>query len=243
MEFLNPIFIVGPTAVGKSAAALKLAKRLEAEIISLDAMQVYQEVSIASDKPSREVMQELPHHLVNIISVTEEFNVARYSQLAQEALVDIQRRGKTPLFVGGSGMYMAVLLDGIFDGPIGSSPIREKLLEELAVHGPAVLYERLKIQDPQAALRIHPHDAQRIVRALEVGAATGRSLSSLQQNRQGWWGKMPVKIIGLNRPRQELYQRVEMRIDEMFERGLLDEIQGVSKLPLSRSARQIIGVP
>jgi len=240
------IFIVGPTAVGKSEISLSLCDLLSrgvVEIVCCDAMQVYQEISIASDKPSLDARQRIPHHLVDILSVAEDFNVARYRALALEAIDDIQARGKIPLFVGGSGMYMSVLLDGIFEGAEIPEELREALTQELAAKGSLVLHERLKSLDPDAALKIHPNDPQRIIRALGVFISTGQPLSQLQQKRDGLWGKRPIRIFALNRPREELYLRAEARIDEMFTKGLIDEIKQIVSLALSVTARKIIGIP
>jgi len=237
------IFIVGPTAVGKSDIGLLAAQRLNAHIIACDAMQVYQEIDIANDKPSAQARALVPHHLTGIISVKEDFNVARYRQLAAAAVQDVKACGKTPLIVGGTGMYMSVLLDGIFEGVTIEEDLREELSQELAANGPVPLHERLKTLDPQAAARIHPNDPQRIIRALEVVLSTGQPMSQLQPKREGLWGTMPIKIVALNRPREELYQRVEARIDAMFARGLVEEIQKVSALPLSVTAQKIIGIP
>ncbi len=237
------IFIVGPTAVGKSEIALVLGRQLNAEIVSCDALQVYREIAIANDKPSAQAQAQITHHLINIISVTEDFNVARFRQLALAAIQDIQARGKTPLIVGGSGMYMSVLLDGIFEGISTKDNLREELTQELSAKGASSLHERLRILDPQAAAKIHPNDPQRIIRALEVVLSTGQSISSVQPKREGLWGKMPIKIFALNRPREELYQRAEARVDEMFAKGLVEEIKQVSILPLSVTARKVIGIP
>lgn len=237
------IFIVGPTAVGKSETSLCLATRLKAEIVCCDSMQVYREIAIASDKPSARARAHLPHHLVDIISVTEDFNVARYRELAVAAIRDVRARGKTPLLVGGSGMYMSVLLDGIFEGIAAEEDLREELAQELKAQGQGFLHERLKALDPQAAAKIHPNDPQRIIRALEVVISTGQPISSLQPKREGLWGKMPIKIFALNRLREELYKRVEARVEEMFAKGLVEEIRRVSSLPLSVTARKIIGIP
>ena len=237
------IFIVGPTAVGKSEIGLCVSPRLNAEIICCDALQVYLEILIASDKPSAKLRERVPHHLVDVLSVTEEFNVARYSRLAVSAIEDVHARGKTPLIVGGSGMYMSVLLDGIFEGIAAEEDLREELTQELSLKGSGFLHERLKALDPQAAGKIHPHDPQRIIRALEVVISTGQPLSQLQPKREGLWGKMPIKIFALNRPRPELYQRVEARVEGMFAKGLVDEVKRVSALPMSITARKLIGIP
>ena len=237
------IFIVGPTAAGKSEIALSLAGHLNAEIICCDAMQVYREIAFANDKPSPKARTSIPHHLVDIVSVTEDFNVARYCALAVSAIQEVQARGKTPLIVGGSGMYMSVLLDGIFEGITVEEDLREEISQQLERKGSAALHEQLKTLDPQAAAKIHPNDPQRLIRALEVVLSTGQPLSQLQQKREGLLGKMPIKIFALNRPREELYQRVEARVDEMFTKGLVEEIKNISTLPLSVTAEKIIGVP
>ena len=236
-------FIVGPTGVGKSDAALFLAQRTSGEIVSCDAMQVYREVNIACDKPSPQVRNTVPHHLLDVVSVTEDFDAARYRLLAAAAIEDIQRRGKTPIVCGGSGMYMAFLLDGIFEGSARDEGLRRHLEQEIDAKGTAVLHERLTQVDPAAAAKIHPNDAQRIVRALEVALTVGRPISEVQKERRGLWGKMPVEIFGLDRPREELYSRVEARVDKMFERGLVDEVKALQGMTLSRTASVIIGVP
>ena len=237
------IFIVGPTAAGKSETGLISAQHLNAQIVCCDAMQVYREISIANDKPTLKARALVPHHLVDIVPVTEEFNVARYRQLALDVIGQIHACGKIPLFVGGSGMYMSVLLDGIFEGAAADEDLRGELTRELAVQGPAFLHERLKALDPQAAVKINPNDPQRILRALEVVISTGQPLSQLQPKREGLWGKMPIKIFALNRPREELYQRVEDRVEEMFTKGLIEEIRQIASLPLSSTAQKLIGVP
>jgi tRNA dimethylallyltransferase len=237
------IFIVGPTAVGKSEIGVKAGPLINAEIVCCDALQVYREINIANDKPSLQLRGTVAHHLVDVLSVTEDFNVARYRQLALAAVREIHARGKTPLVIGGSGMYMSVLLDGIFEGTAAQEDIREGLTRELSLKGAAFLHERLKLLDPQAAAKIHPNDPQRIIRALEVSISTGQPLSKQQPKREGLWGKMPVKIFALNRPREELYRRVEARVEDMFARGLVEEIKQISALPLSVTAGKIIGIP
>ena len=243
MKDIPLIFIVGPTAVGKSEIGLRTAEHLKGEIVCCDAMQVYREISIASDKPPQKILKELPHHVVDVVSVSEDFNVARFRQLAMMAIEDIRARGKTPLVVGGSGMYMSVLLDGIFEKDAGNEALRQELAQQASSQGLAALHERLEALDPQAAGKIHPHDPHRIIRALEVVLSTGEPMSLLQQKRLGVWNQMPVKAFALMRPREELYQRIEARVEEMFARGLVEEIRKVSQKPLSRTARMIIGIP
>ena len=237
------VFIVGPTGVGKSEAAFALACQNNGEIISCDAMQVYREVNIACDKPSPQMQKAIPHHLLNVVSVAEDFDAARFRQLALKAIADIRRRGKTPIVCGGSGMYVTFLLDGIFEASPKDEELRQRLQKELDEQGASALHSRLTQVDGAAAAKIHPNDAQRIVRALEVASTLGRPISDVQKERQGLWGTTSIKIFGLNRPRKELYERVEARVEKMFERALVDEVRALRDLKLSRTASAIIGIP
>lgn len=237
------IFIVGPTGVGKSAVALKLSGTLNAEIISCDAMQVYREASIANDKPSEDDLKNAPHHMVSCVSVTEEFDVARYRKEAVAAIEDVVSRGKVPLVVGGSGMYVSILLDGIFEGGGEDPLLRRQLQEDAKVQGIEKLYQRLKKVDPVSAGKINQNDERRIIRALEVYVSNRKPISQLQKDRSGVWGKYDIKIFALNREREELYDRVNQRVDVMFERGLVAEVERLNQFRLSRTAQGLIGIP
>lgn len=237
------IFIVGPTGVGKSDVGFLLAKDLNGEIVNADSMQVYRGIDIASDKPSIVIQTQIRHHLIDVVDPTETFDVAQYRQLALAAIEDIQKRGKIPIILGGSGMYINVLLDGIFDKKASDEALREQLFQEAGEKGASILHDRLKALDPIAAARIHPNDAMRLVRALEVVTVTGEPISQLQQERQGLWGTQPIAIIGLNRDRELLYRRVEQRVELMFDKGLVEEIRAISHLPLSRTCATLIGIP
>lgn len=236
------IFLVGPTAVGKSQVALELARHLNGEIVSCDAMQVYRQINIASDKPDAETLKSIPHHLIDIVSVEEEFNVALYRARAEKVILELVHNKKIPIVCGGSGMYMAALLDGIFEGgPV--DPVIRQRLEAEAKEDLQKLYRRLLRVDPVAGKKIKPNDPQRIIRALEVFDAIGTPLSVLQQQRSGLWGKYDIRIVALDRPRHELYARAEARIDGMFSRGLVDEIKCVRQMKMSISALKLIGIP
>jgi tRNA dimethylallyltransferase len=243
MNLSKIIFIVGPTGVGKSGVALELAEALNAEIIACDAMQVYQEVAIASDKPSDDDLKRVGHHMINCVSVTEEFDVARYRKEAVSAVEEVIKKDKVPLVVGGSGMYVSILLDGIFEGNNEDPFLRRQLQEDAKIQGVEKLYQRLKKVDPESARKINSNDERRIIRALEVYVANRKPISELQKNRSGLWGKYDIKIFALNRERQELYDRVNARVDLMFSRGLIEEIGKINKLPLSRTAQGLIGIP
>lgn len=236
------IFIVGPTAVGKSDAAFALARRIKGEIISCDSMQVYREVDIVNNKPSLEARREVMHHLIDIISVREEFDVARFSAMAIEAVEGIHAKGGIPIVAGGSGMYTHVLLDGIFEGCVKDDPLRRELNAEAQRCGNEFLYDQLKTEDPEAAAGIHPHDLRRIIRALEVCRTTDGQISNLRKNRNGLWGKYDITAIALRMDREELYGRINRRVDEMFRQGAVEEIRKLDGIPLSLTAGRIIGV-
>ncbi|MBF0595275.1 MAG: tRNA (adenosine(37)-N6)-dimethylallyltransferase MiaA [Candidatus Omnitrophica bacterium] len=239
----NICFITGPTAAGKSALALSAARRIGAEIISCDAMQVYREINICSDKPTAAMRAAVPHHLLDVASVEEDFNAAKYRALAVTAIGDVLSRGRKAIVCGGSGMYMMAILDGLFDNIEVPAGLRESLLARIEREGLMTLYNELKVVDPQAAAKINPNDPVRIVRALEVFQAVGKPISALQQTREGLWGKETIALVGIERPREELYIRAEQRIDAMFEHGLVEEVRGLLGLRLTPNAARLIGIP
>lgn len=236
------IFVVGPTAVGKSAVALVLAEKIKGEIISCDSMQVYREVSIASNKPSSGDLKKVPHHLIDSVSITEDFDVGHFQQKALAAIKAIHAKGNIPVIVGGSGMYMTILLDGIFVDGRKDFSLRKDLEVQAQQEGSEILYKKLLKADPEAANKIHPRDTRRIIRALEVFTLGHQPISVLHKKRQGLWGKFDIKIFALNRARAELYDLINRRVEEMFETGLVDEIKQLLKMKLSQSAQQIIGI-
>ena len=238
----NILFIVGPTGVGKSALAIEAARYCGGEIVSCDAMQVYREVNIASDKPLPAMRALVPHHLLDVVSVEDDFNVARYRVLALAAIEDIFQRGRKVIVCGGSGMYMMALLDGLFDSVEIPAGIREALMAQINAEGSVVLHQRLQQVDSVSAGKINPNDAQRIIRALEIFESTGMPISALQPERNGLWGKYSIGIIGLFRSRQELYSRAEVRIERMFELGLVEEVNLLNVRPLSATASRLIGI-
>lgn len=236
------IFIVGPTAVGKSDAAFCLARHIGGEIISCDSMQVYREINIASNKPPQDVLDAIPHHLVNILSVEEEFDAARFRRLALAAVEEIHGRDRIPVITGGSGMYMQILLDGIFEGRFRNGALRDDLKKQAGQWGNHFLYDKLKVMDPRAAEKIHPNDSRRIIRALEICITEKRPASEIRKNREGLWGKHGLSLFALDRKREELYARIDERAERMFAGGLIGEMERLKDARWSRTAKKIIGV-
>ena len=236
------IFIVGPTAVGKSDAAHVLARQIQGEIVSCDSMQVYREINIITNKPSLKARREVPHHLVDIISVREEFDVARFNTLALAAIEAVHAKGAVPIVVGGSGMYMQILLDGIFEGGAKDELLREELKAQAQTYGSGFLYGKLKIADPEAAAGIHPNDLRRIIRALEGCHAGEGPISKRRQDRSGLWGRYDITAVALRMDREALYDRINRRVEAMFQQGVVAEIRKLAGVPLSLTAGRIIGV-
>ncbi|MDP2938125.1 MAG: tRNA (adenosine(37)-N6)-dimethylallyltransferase MiaA [Candidatus Omnitrophota bacterium] len=236
------IFLVGPTAIGKTEIAVAIAKKINAEIISCDSMQVYKGMDIITSKPPFALRRTTPHHLISAISPDKEYNVSRYYKDVVRKIKEILKRGKIPLIVGGTGLYMSILIDGIFKSSASSKVIRNRLYRQAERLGNEYLYNRLKDIDPEATSKIHPHDTKRIVRALEVFEATGQPISKLQKQRKGLSQDYDIKIFGLNMPREKLYQKIEERVERMFTNGLVDEAKRLLKLKLSKTAAYAIGI-
>jgi tRNA dimethylallyltransferase len=218
------LVILGPTAVGKTAVALEAAKLLKGEIVSCDSMQIYRGMDIGTAKPSPGELEEIPHHLIDIVGPEEKYDVARFLREAEAAVETIRSKGVRPIVVGGTPMYLKAFLFGIFDGPEADPAIRERLRSEAEETGTEKLWDRLREVDPQAADRIHPNDLRRIVRALEVYEKAGVPISSLQKE---WERENPPReatLVGLSRPRDILYDRVDARVDAMFAAGLVEEV-------------------
>lgn len=236
------IFLVGPTAVGKTSVSLHLALKIKAEVISCDSMQVYKKMDIISSKPELKIRNKLPHYLVDILSPQKEYNVATYRKEGLKKIKDIIKREKAPLLVGGTGLYMSILVDGIFNVKTQDENIRKELYAEADSLGSPYLYKKLQKIDAPAALKIHPNDTKRIIRALEVFLSTGKLISELQKKRIGLYDLYDVRIFCLNMDRDKLYSRIDERVDEMFKKGLLSEVRELLKLKLSKTASCAIGI-
>ena len=236
------VFLVGPTAIGKTKVAVLLAKKLNAEIISCDSMQVYKNMDIVTSKPGCALRKMVKHHLIDIISPVVEYNVSKYRREAIKKIGEIVNKGKLPLFVGGTGLYRSILIDGIFKQKAQNKLIRSRLFKQAKKFGSTYLYKRLEKIDPEAAGKIHPNDTKRLVRALEVFEASGEPISKLQKQRRGLADEYDIKIFCLNMERDKLYQRIDKRVDKMFEDGVEKEVKKLLKLKLSRTAKYAIGI-
>jgi tRNA dimethylallyltransferase len=222
---IRVLVIAGPTGVGKSAVALDLAERLDAEIVGADSVQVFRGMDIGSAKPTREEQTRVPHHLIDVADPDEMFSAGRYAGLAARAVQEIAARGKRVLIVGGSGLYIRALLGGIALGTESDPEVRRRIAERLAREGVEGIRQRLAAVDPGAASRIHRNDAYRLTRSLEVFELTGRPLSEIQSDH-GWSSHRFKPIwIGLTEERACLYARIERRCENMIEQGLLEEVR------------------
>jgi tRNA dimethylallyltransferase len=220
------LVLLGPTAVGKTELSLRLARRLEVAIVSVDSMQVYRGMDIGTAKLDEQVRREIPHHMIDVAEPEENFSLGRFCHEAWEAIEGIWARGRRPLLVCGTPLYLKGLLWGLFEGPGASPQVRSRLQAEARAMGVPHLHRRLARVDPEAARRIGPNDLQRIERALEVYELTGEPISTLQKQFSAA-PRLEHAIIGLSRERGELYQRIERRVDAMMEAGLLEEVQGL----------------
>lgn len=226
----SPIFIVGPTAVGKSSVAVELALQIEGEIISADSMQVYRGMDIGTAKLSPPERRGVPHHLLDGREVTETWDVAQFRRLALEAIGRIRARRRRAIIVGGSGMYVRALTQGLFQGP-GRDPQLRAELEQMET---AELRRRLQDCDRFAAEKIKPNDRRRTIRALECFRLTGRPISELQtQWKPSTAAGDAFHLVGLDRPRPELYARCNRRVEAMFAQGLVDEVRALFKQGLN----------
>jgi tRNA dimethylallyltransferase len=236
------IFIVGPTAAGKSKLAFLLAKKIKGEIISADSMQVYKGMDILTAKPSKIIRKEIHHHLIDIVSAEKDFSAADFRRRALGAIKKIHNKKKIPIIVGGTGLYVRSLISGLFEAPKADLKIRRQL-EKLALkRGTSYLYNKLSEVDPKAAGKIHPNDLRRIIRALEVYQKAGQPITKLQAKTKGLGDRYEIKIFILNIPRGRLYQKINKRVEEMFEQEAVEEVRKLLSLKLSKSAQQALGI-
>jgi tRNA dimethylallyltransferase len=219
------VVLVGPTAVGKSEVAVRLAQALDTDVLTADSRQVYRGMDIATDKPTVEQRRGVPHRLIDLVDPRESFNAGHYRRQAIQDIERLYGERRLPLVVGGTGLYVRTLIHGLCDAPLADQAYRSLLLQEARTRGEHFLHDALKTVDPELARRLHPHDEVKIVRALEVHHLSGRRLS--ETHRQHRFSEQPfsVLMIGLNREREQLYRRIDERVDGMFARGLVQETE------------------
>ena len=238
----NIICIAGPTASGKTALAVELAKITNGEVVSCDSMQIYRRMDIGTAKPTKEEMQGIPHHMIDVCEPDEDFSVSRYCEMATPIVDDIIARGKTAIIAGGTGLYMDSLIKGNTFAPFPSTGMREKLEAQADSEGMDAMITLLQSIDPEAAQRIH--DRKRIIRALEVYYETGETITEHNRRTQAIPPRYSPLWLGLDfADRQELYSRIDLRVDIMLEQGLVEEIQALlrSGIPAKCTAMQAIG--
>ena len=242
MKKARLVVLIGPTAVGKTALSLALARRLDAEIISGDSMLFYRGFDIGTAKPTKEERAAVPHHFIDILAPAASFNVMDFQRLAREEIGRIAARGKLPLVVGGTGLYIKSLLEGyVFNETSGDRAYREKLERLAQEKGKAFVHGILQEADPDAAARLHVNDFRRVVRALEV-ASLGNEHISEQREAAGGELAYDAYVIGLRRERQALYARIEERVDAMLEAGFADEVRSLLAEGVPRDCPAMKGI-
>ena len=242
---MNPIIcIAGPTASGKTALAVELAKLLDGEVVSCDSMQVYRRMDIGTAKPTKDEMQGIPHHMIDVADPEEDFSVSRYCQMAAPIVDDIVARGKTAIIAGGTGLYMDSLMRGNDFAPFPSTGCREELEAQADREGMEAILALLRAVDPDSAARLHVSDRKRIIRALEVYRETGETITAHNEKTRQLPPRYRPVWLGLDfADRQELYRRIDLRVEAMLRQGLIGEIQSLlaSGIPAKCTAMQAIG--
>lgn len=230
------ILLVGPTCVGKTEVSILLAEELKTEIISADSMQIYRHMDIGTEKPTPGQRKRVRHHMIDVVEPGEGYSTGRYVEAVRPIIEGLHRKGRMPVVTGGTGLYIKAMTRGLFKGPSADWALREELLKEST----DTLYGRLNRLDPEAAREIRPTDKRRVVRALEVCLLSGKKFSELKRKHTAPLPYDFIKI-ALSRDRKELYAMIEKRVDSMFERGLVEEVENLLALNPSKTPMQAIG--
>ena len=236
------VVIVGPTASGKTAVSIELAKKINGEIISADSMQIYKYMDIGTAKPTLDEMQGIKHYMLDVVMPDETFNVAKYKSMAESAIEEILKKGKLPIIVGGTGLYINTLVDGIeFADVPGDEEYRNELIEKGYREGAMSIYKELEKVDSESAKKIDPNNIRRVARALEIYKVTGKTKTQLDiESRKEV--KYDYRLFGMEWDRETLYNRIDLRVDKMIEAGLIDEVRNVTeKFKISNTAVQGLG--
>ena len=240
---MKAVFIVGPTASGKTSVSIELAKRCGGEIISADSMQIYKGIHIASAAPDKSEKQGIPHHLIEFLDLCDQFSVADYVKLARDKIAEISSRGKLPIIVGGTGLYISSLIDNVeFIEQDADLELRSRLEQKFDTLGGEGMLLELRDFDPDSANRLHPNNRRRIIRAFEVYLQTGKTITEQNIISKQNKGEIEPLILGLNyTDRQKLYDRINLRVDLMLENGLLTEAESTYQKRNNKGAFQAIG--
>ena len=236
------LFIVGPTATGKTRLALDLARKINGVVISCDSMQVYKGINILSQSPAAQETKKIQYHLAGFLNPKEDFSAAQFRSMAEDLIKNIIERKKVPIVAGGSGLYVKALIDGLFPSPEADLKFRKKMYGLAKRYGSKYLYKKLQRVDKEAARLIHQNDARRIIRALEIYNSTGKTMTELKKETTGITGSYNIKIFGLTAPRDIIYSNVNNRVDDMIRAGVLKEVKKIYKKKLSRTAGTMIGL-
>ncbi len=221
------IIICGPTALGKTSTAINIAGTFNGEIIGADSMQIYRYMDIGTAKPTTDEQSRVAHHMIDLINPDEHFDARQFAEMAYEKIMKLYARGVTPFVVGGTGLYIKALVNGLFKAGRADIRVREHLQEQVRIYGSDFLHQRLSRHDPDTAAKIHPNDSYRIVRALEVYELTGKTITAFQREHGFKDNRFIGLKIGLHINREVLYDRINHRVDAMIESGFLNEVKGL----------------
>jgi len=221
------IIICGPTALGKTSMAINLSRTFNGEIIGADSMQIYRYMDIGTAKPTTDEQSRVAHHMIDLIDPDEHFDARQFAEMAYEKIMKLYAGGVTPFVVGGTGLYIKALVNGLFKAGRADIRVRKRLQEQARIYGSDFLHQRLRRHDPDTAERIHPNDSYRIIRALEVYALTGKTITAFQRQHGFKDNRFRVLKIGLHINREVLYDRINHRVDAMIDSGFLDEVKGL----------------
>ena len=239
----NLLILLGPTGVGKTDISIKLAQKIpDIEIVSADSMQIYKYMDIGTAKPNKSILSTIKHHMIDIIEPSGNFDVTQYSKLANNTILDVFKRGKIPILAGGSGLYISSIINPLFAGPARDIEYRETLEEEAKIHGKKYLYDKLSKIDPISASKIKSNDLRRIIRALEVYKSTGKTISYLQKKSSDSSVKFNYQIIGFKRDRENLYQRINLRVDKMIKDGFIEEVKMLREMGYKEDLNSMQGL-
>jgi len=239
----NLLILLGPTGVGKTDISIKLTQKItDIEIISADSMQIYKYMDIGTAKPNKSILSTIKHHMIDIVEPSVNFDEIQYSKLAADMISDVFTRGKIPILAGGSGLYISSIINPLFIGPARDMEYRKTLEKEAKIHGKKCLYDKLSKIDTISSSRIKPNDLRRIIRALEVYKSTGKPISYLQKKSSDSSAKFNYQIIGFKRNRENLYQRINLRVDKMIKDGFIEEVKMLREMGYKKDLNSMQGL-